>query len=152
MTTRHLLRELSRYGLGTFADIIYRNAILYPNSDAFVWGPERRSFGEFNQRVNALIHGLHALGMHRGDVIGILSWNRIEYPEAFGAAMKGGFILAHFNPRLKANELAHVINDSEARLVFLGPELVEIAAQIRGRLSRSETFLTFGEAASGVAT
>jgi hypothetical protein len=29
-----VLRELSRYQLGTFADIIYRNAILYPESEA----------------------------------------------------------------------------------------------------------------------
>jgi acyl-CoA synthetase (AMP-forming)/AMP-acid ligase II len=151
MTTKLLLRELSRYKLGTFADVVYRNALLYPDSEAFVCGPERRRYGQFNQRVNALVHGLHALGIRKGDVVGILSWNRIEYPEVFGAAMKGGYVLAHFNPRLNANELAYVINDSEARLVFLGPELVEIAAQIRERLSRLETYLTFGEAACGVA-
>ena len=48
-----ILRELSRYQLGTFADIIYRNAILYPDSEAFVCGPERVSFKCFNERVNS---------------------------------------------------------------------------------------------------
>jgi len=141
-----LLRELSRYDLGTFADIIYRNAVLYPDSEAFVYGSERTSFKRFNERVNRLIHGLQALGIHKGDVIGILSWNRLEYPEVFGAAMKGGFILAHFNPRLQAEELIHVINDSEARVVFLGPEFVEIVDRIHKRLSKAELFLTFGNA------
>jgi acyl-CoA synthetase (AMP-forming)/AMP-acid ligase II len=88
MTTKLLLRELSRYQLGTFADIIYRNAILYPDSEAFVYGSERVSFKRFNERVNRLIHGLQALGIQKGDIIGILSWNRLEYPEVFGAAMK----------------------------------------------------------------
>jgi long-chain acyl-CoA synthetase len=139
-----LLRELSRYDLGTFADIIYRNAVLYPDSEAFVCGSERISFKRFNERVNRLIHGLQALGIQKGDVIGILSWNRLEYPEVFGAAMKGGFILAHFNPRLQAEELIHVINDSEARVVFLGPEFGEMIDRIHKRLSKAELFLTFG--------
>jgi acyl-CoA synthetase (AMP-forming)/AMP-acid ligase II len=80
MLGKFTLRELSRYPLGTFADIIYRNAILYPENEAFVCGPVRRTFQEFNQRVNRLIHGLQALGIQKGEVIGILSWNQLEYP------------------------------------------------------------------------
>jgi long-chain acyl-CoA synthetase len=143
---KFVMRELSRYELGTFADIIYRNAILYPDSEAFVYGSERVSFKEFNERVNRLIQGLQAMGIHKGDIIGILSWNRLEYPEVFGAAMKGGSILAHFNPRLQAEELVHVINDSEARVVFVGPGFVEIVGRIRARLPRAETFVAFGNA------
>jgi len=146
MSDKLILRELSRYQLGTFADIIYRNAILYPDSEAFVCGSERTSFKGFNERVNGLIHGLQALGIQKGEVIGILSWNRLEYPEVFGAAMKGGFVLAHFNPRLQAEELIHVINDSEARVVFLGPEFGEMIARVHKRLSRAKLFLTFGNA------
>ena len=33
-----LLKELSRYTIGTFADIIYRNALLNPDREAFVPG------------------------------------------------------------------------------------------------------------------
>ncbi|MGD8997218.1 MAG: AMP-binding protein [Anaerolineae bacterium] len=146
MSRRIVLRELSRYQLGTFADIIYRNAILYPDSEAFVCGSERVSFGKFNERVNMVIHGLLALGIQKGDIIGILSWNQLEYPEVFGAAMKGGFVLAHFNPRLKPGELVHVINDAGPKILFLGSELVETAARIQERLSKTELFLTFGDA------
>ena len=146
MTTKYVLRELSRYSLGTFADIVYRNAILYPDSEAFVYGSERVSFKDFNERVNRLIHGLHSLGLQKGDVIGILSWNQLEYPEVFGAAMKGGFVLAHFNPRLHADELVHVINDSKPRVLFLGPELVETINGILKQLPKTEYFLSFGGA------
>jgi len=146
MTMKLLLRELSRYDLGTFADIIYRNAILYPDSEAFVCGSERTSFKRFNERVNSLIHGLQDLGIQKGEVMGILSWNRLEYPEVFGAAMKGGFILAHLNPRLQAEEMVHLINDSEAKVLFLGPEFVEVIDTIHKRLSKTKLFLTFGDA------
>ena len=146
MTSKFTLRELSRYQLGTFADIVYRNAILYPDNEAFACGSERMSFKRFNERVNRLIHGLHAMGIQKGDVIGALSWNGLEYAEVFGAAMKGGFILAHLNPRLKAEELIHVINDSEAKAVFLGPEFVEMIDGIRKNLSEVGSFFVFGYA------
>jgi len=145
MVKKFLLQDLCRYPLGTFADIVYRNSILYPDREAFVCGSERISFRQFNQRVNGLIHGLHALGIQKGDIIGILSWNRLEYPEVFGAAMKGGFVLAHYNPRQQGEELVYVINDSEPRVLFIGPEFVETIDRIRKRLPKTKTFLIFGD-------
>ncbi len=144
MTDKLVLRELSRFPIGTFADIIYRNALLYPDSEAFVCGSRRASFNSFNGQVNRLVHGLQAAGVRKGEVIGILSWSRLEYCEVFGAAMKGGFILAHFNPRLQAEELTHVINDAEARVIFLGHEFIEIIDSLRQRLLKTRIFVVFG--------
>ena len=146
MPGKLVLRELSRYQLGTFADIIYRNAILYPESEAFVYGPKRVTFKGFNERVNRLIHGLQALDIQKGDIIGILSWNQLEYVEVFGAAMKGGFVLAHFNPRLQAQELLHVMNDSDPRVLFLGSEFVGTFAAICHHLPKTEFCFVFGDA------
>jgi acyl-CoA synthetase (AMP-forming)/AMP-acid ligase II len=146
MIEKLMLKELSRYELGTFADIIYRNAILYPDNDAFVCGSERISFKHFNTRVNRLIHGLKEIKIQKGEVIGILSWNCLEYTEVFGAAMKGGYVIAHFNPRLKEQELVHVINDSKARVIFIGPDLVEIIDRIYRQFSHTKTLVAFGNA------
>ena len=146
MTDKFTLKELSRYELGTFADIIYRNAILYPDHEAFVCGSKRISFKYFNERANRLIHGLKGLKIQKGDVIGILSWNCLEYAEVFGAAMKAGYVLAHFNPRLKAQELIHVINDSKASVIFIGPDLVGILERIHNQLSHTKTIVAFGNA------
>jgi hypothetical protein len=38
---KFLLRELSRYEIGTYGDIIYRNALLYSDDLAFKYGKER---------------------------------------------------------------------------------------------------------------
>jgi long-chain acyl-CoA synthetase len=147
MAKKYLLRELSRYPIGTFANIVYRNAILYADREAFVCGAERVTYKLFNERVNALIHGLYGLGMQRGDMLGILSWNRLEYPEVFGSAMKAGFVLAHYNPRQKAEELVQLINDTEPRVLFMGPEFVEIIDQIRKQMPKTEIFVGFGDEA-----
>ncbi|MEJ2733605.1 MAG: long-chain-fatty-acid--CoA ligase [Anaerolineae bacterium] len=146
MSGKFTLRELSRYPLGTFADIIYRNAILYPENEAFVCGPVRRTFWAFNQRVNRLIHGLQALGIQKGEVIGILSWNQLEYPEVFGAAMKGGFVLAHLNPRLQAQELNHVLNDAGPKVLFVGSDFVATIERVAAHIPKTESFVTFGDA------
>jgi len=142
MAARYILSELSRYRIGTYADIIYRNAILYADREAFVYGSKRITFSEFNARVNSLIHGLQAMGVKKGDVIGILSWNCLEYIDVYGAAMKGGFIVSPFNPRLQASELEHIINYSEANTLFVGPELVGKANSLRPRLPKVKNFIS----------
>jgi len=147
MSKRLLLKELSRYNVGTWADIIYRNALLYPNQEAFVYGDTRITFSEFNTRVNKLIHALHKIGVKKGDVLGILSWSSLGFVEVYGASMKGGFIASPFNPRLQANELEYIINYSEANTLFVGPELFEVASSIRGKLPKIKNFISLESSA-----
>ena len=60
MSNRFLFKELSRYQIGTWADIVYRNALLSPNREAFAYG---------EGRVHArLLAG--ALGSRPGDIEG----------------------------------------------------------------------------------
>ena len=143
MPTKNILRELCRYNIGTWADIIYRNALLYPGQEAFVYGDTRITFSEFNTRVNKLIHALQAMGVKKGEVIGILSWNCLEYADVYGAAMKGGFIASPFNPRLREDELEYIINYSEVNTIFVGPELLEVANSLRPRLPKVKNFISF---------
>jgi long-chain acyl-CoA synthetase len=139
---RLILKELCRYNRGTFADIIYRNALLHSNDEAFVCGPQRISFAQFNVRVNRLIHALWSLGVKKGDVIGVLSWNCLEYTDVYGAAMKGGFIASPFNPRLHREELEYLINYSEANTLFVGPELIETLTPMRSRLPKVKHYIS----------
>ncbi len=150
MPAKNILKELSRYKIGTFADIIYRNALLYPDNEAFVYGKKRVTFSEFNVRVNRLIHALHDMGVKKGDVIGILSWNCLEYADIYGATMKGGFIASPFNPRLKVDELDYIINYSEANTLFVGAELLQMASLLRPRLSRVENYVSLEGADPGM--
>jgi len=142
MPTRNILSELSRYNIGTFAHIIHRHALLEPDQEAFVYGAKRITFSEFNARVNSLIHALQAMGVKKGDVIGILSWSCLGYIEFYGAAMKGGFIASPFNPRLREQELEYIINYSEANSLFVGPELMEMANQLRPHLPKVKNFIS----------
>lgn len=102
MKHKLILKELARYKIGTFADIIYRNALLRAKHEAFVYEKTRLTWAEYNDKVNQLVHALHKMNVKKGDVLGILAWNCIEYAYFSGAAMKGGFIASPYNSRLKA--------------------------------------------------
>jgi acyl-CoA synthetase (AMP-forming)/AMP-acid ligase II len=144
------LKELCRYNIGTYADVIYRNALLYPNQEAFVYKLKRITFSGYNARVNSLIHALQAMGVKKGDVIGILSYNCLEYADFYGAAWKGGYVASPFNFRLQANELDYLINYSEANTLFVGPELVNVVSSLCPRLSRVKNFISLEGIAPGM--
>ena len=144
MTGKLVLKELSRYQIGTFADIIYRNALLYPDREAFICGSQRITFAQYNDRVNSLVHALRSAGVNKGDVIGILSWNCLEYADVYGAAMKGGFIASPFNPRLHRDELKYLINYSEANTLLIGPDLVPTVNSLRSHLPKVKSYISFG--------
>lgn len=142
-----LLKELSRYEIGTYADIIYRNALLYPHERAFKYRNESVTFLEFNRRVNRLICALQRLGLRKGAVLGILSWNCLAYADIYGAAMKGGFIASPFNARLQEDELVHLINYSETHTLFIGPEFVEKIRAMGSRIDKVKQIVVIGNSA-----
>jgi long-chain acyl-CoA synthetase len=150
MREKLILRELCRYSIGTWADIIYRNALLYPENEAFIYGKKRITFAQFNARVNRVIHALHSLGVKKGDGIGIFSWNCLEYAEVYGAAMKGGFIISGMNPRLQSHELEYLINYSEIHTLFVGRELIEIVNQLRPHLHKVKNYISLETSAPGM--
>lgn len=150
MSAKLILKELSRYTIGTYADIIYRNALFYPDREVFVYGKERITFSEYNSRVNAVIHALQAMGLKKGDGLGVVSWNCLEVTDVTGAAMKGGFIVSPFNPRMQPDELVNIINYSEVKALFVGKELVQTINGVRHRLPAVHHYISFEGRAAGM--
>jgi acyl-CoA synthetase (AMP-forming)/AMP-acid ligase II len=150
MQRKNLLKELSRYKIGTWADIIYRNALLYPTKEAFVYENKRITFSEYNINVNKLTNTLLDIGVKKGDVIGILSWNCLEYAYIYGAAMKGGFIASPFNARLRIKEFEYIIKYSKASALFIGPELFEIASALKPDLTGVKHYISLERPAPGM--
>lgn len=149
MSGKYVLKELARYEINTFADTIYRNSILYPQAEAFAHKDRRWTFQQFNERVNQLANGLRSLGLEKGDVIGILSWNCLEYAEIFGAAMKGGFIAAPLNTRLSPSELTYLLEYSKAKALFIGQNLKEVLDQAGPLPPTLKQCVSFGDETEG---
>ncbi|MEH2490374.1 fatty-acyl-CoA synthase [Bradyrhizobium sp. AZCC 2230] len=71
----------------------------------------RWTWTEFSERVDALAAGFLALGLARGERIGIWSLNRPEWTLTQFAAAKAGLILVTINPAYRLSELEFALKN-----------------------------------------
>ena len=146
MTQKMFLKELDRYKVGTCAEMVHRNALFYPEGKCLVSDGKQITFEAFSHRVNRLVNAMNALGVKKGDVIGILAWNCTQCLEIAGAAMKGGFILSPYNARLNPKELSYLVNYSEAKALFIGEEHLGTAKAFKQGAKCLEYYITLKNA------
>lgn len=115
----------------TVADLIDRNAAYYPDRDAFIFASRRLNFRQYAARSRQLASALYRLGVHRQDRVGILSTNNLEYFETYGACELAGFIVALYNFRCAAPEIAYLIQDSSPRVVIFERAFMPLIDTIR---------------------
>jgi fatty-acyl-CoA synthase len=70
----------------------------------------RWTYGELKERVDAFAAGLLALGLKRGDRIGVWSPNNAEWVVTQFATAKAGLILVNINPAYRVVELEYALN------------------------------------------
>ncbi len=95
-----------------------RAVTLWPNREAVVDGDKRFTYKQFGARVSALAAWMVAAGMNKGSVAAIIAPNCHEFMEAYYACAALGVILNPINFRLAAREIATILEDSEATLLF----------------------------------
>src|SRR5438094_8843234 len=101
--------------------------------DAIVYEFEGRqtSFAEFDIKTNRVANGLKALGVKPRERIAYLGKNSDIYFELLLGAMKANVVMAPVNWRLAGPEVAFIVEDCKAPVLFVGPEFI---AQIRNIL------------------
>ncbi|HTY69115.1 MAG TPA: AMP-binding protein [Alphaproteobacteria bacterium] len=70
----------------------------------------RWTYGELQERVDALAAGLLALGLSPGDRIGIWSPNNAEWVITQFATAKAGLVMVNINPAYRVYELEYALN------------------------------------------
>ncbi|WP_454723565.1 AMP-binding protein [Delftia acidovorans] len=75
------------------------------------------SYAELEQRSNRLANALAALGLSRGDRVGIYLPNCVEIVEIEIACYKAGLIKAPFNARLSPREVGDIAANSDAAVI-----------------------------------
>lgn len=95
-----------------------------PDHRAVVDGDRVLNYTELEDRSNRLANSFLDLGLRRGDRVGLLARNCLEYVEIELAAAKAGLILAALNWRLGDRELQHCISLVEPEVVIVQGELV----------------------------
>lgn len=101
-------------------DLLGERARLTPDKVALVEvrSGRRFTYAELDRRAAALAHWWTGRGLRKGDRVGILSENRVEYVDAFFAAGKSGIVLVPLSTRLAAAELDAIVDDADLQLVM----------------------------------
>jgi long-chain acyl-CoA synthetase len=94
-------------------------AIIAPDGD--------RSFRELNARCNQLARALRARGVSSGDGIALMCSNRAEFAEVFWTARRIGVRLTTINWHLTADEAAYIVEDCDAKALFVEARFDEVA-------------------------
>ena len=102
-----------------------RCARRYPEKNATVFEGELLSFREFNERVNRTASALVAMGLRKTEKVAVLSRNRPEMLEVMFACAKLGVVYVPINFRLGAEEVRFVLEDVEAKALFLEDGFVD---------------------------
>ncbi len=100
---------------------------------AIVFPDERATTVELDALAQRFALGLLALGVGRGDHVGILLPQRLDYVAAFAAITRIGAVPVPINARFKGTELRHVIPHAELTVLFVsggGDEVVDYAALV----------------------
>jgi acyl-CoA synthetase (AMP-forming)/AMP-acid ligase II len=113
----------------------------WPESDFAIFEGRRQSYGEAMLEANRLAHALLSCGLERGDRVGILAKNCIEYMLFYYAASKAGVVPVPLNYRLAPPEWVYIANDAQVRMVLARSELAHVIDGLRGELGGVERWI-----------
>ena len=133
------------YDYGVY-QVIKRNARALKDRIALISGDQRISYRQFLENVDRLACGLIEVGLERGDRIGVLALNSLEYVYLYGAAAKIGAIMLPINWRLNPQEVEYVVSDGSPKVVFAGPEFQAMIAPLISRCGFIAKHFSMGEA------
>ena len=100
-------------------EYLARNAEVWPDRPAYTDSAGTYTWAEVYRRSRTLAAALAARGVGAGDTVASLSRDRIETVETFFACAWLGAVRTGVNYRYAPREVAHLLKDSEAKVVVV---------------------------------
>ncbi|MGH6787540.1 MAG: fatty acid--CoA ligase [Novosphingobium sp.] len=118
----------------SLCDLVREHARNQPDAPAFTFGDETLTFADLDRGSNRAANALAALGVRKGDRIAYLGKNHPLYFEVLVAAAKLGAVMTPVNWRLAPPEVAYILNDCTAKVLFVGEGFGDLLAAVRPEL------------------
>ena len=118
----------------TLERLIERHARYRGDRLAVVFAEQRLSWTEFNAQVNRLANALQARGIDKDDKIATALPNSMELLVIYWATISIGAVLVPLSPLLNPTGLINLLNNADARLLFLTPALMDGIDARRGEI------------------
>ncbi len=126
----------------SFYDLICRNAVAFKNHLCWKEVDDGRelTFQQYKGKVDKLAVGLASVGVQKGDRIGVLGKNSLEFFLIYGAAAALGAIVLPINWRLSGGEVCYNLNDCQPKVVFVDEEFQPTLEAEKEELSSVENY------------
>jgi long-chain acyl-CoA synthetase len=105
----------------TMIDPLRRAVQVAADRSAVRCGDAELTYGQTRDRCLRLVGALQRLGVRRGDRVAVVAPNCHRYLELYQAVPGAGMVIVPLNQRHTATELGYALEDSGARVLFLGP-------------------------------
>jgi len=125
--------------------IIKRNARVLNNKIAFIFEEQRVTYRQLMEHVDRVTCGLIEVGLEKGDRIGVLAKNSMEYIYLYGAAAKMGAIMLPINWRLNPQEVEYIISDGSPKIIFAGSEFQTVINPLISTFGFIEKYYAIGQ-------
>src|SRR5579864_6446442 len=113
----------------------------FPEKTGVICRNEQFTYSQFAERCARLATALRTAGARHGDRIAFLSTNCHRLLEAYYGVLEASCILLPLNIRLSPEELAFVLNDAEARFLFLEPMFLPLVDALRPIVPSIDAFV-----------
>lgn len=112
----------------------------YPNTTGVVCRQERFTYAQFADRVGRFAGALRQAGVQPGDRVAFLSMNCHRLLEAYYGVLEASAVLLPLNVRLAPQELAFILDDAGAKVLFVEKQFLGIVDSFRNSVSSVQSF------------
>jgi fatty-acyl-CoA synthase len=127
-------------------DLLARHAAAHPDTPAVIEGERQVSWRRYDDMRNRLAHALAGLGLAESEHAVLYAHNALEVLLASAAVRALGAVPVPMNHRLTAEEVAYILEDSDAVAVFASDAFVPMLERVRERAPRLRHVVLLGEA------
>ena len=123
------------------ADMVRARAKTRGDAVVYEFEGRRTSFAQFDILTNRVANALKAQGVKPRERIAYLGKNSDIYFELLMGAIKANVVMAPVNWRLAGPEIAFIVEDCRAPVLFVGPEFTGLIDKIRPQLPSVRTVI-----------
>src|SRR5580704_5669992 len=106
----------------------------YPRRTAVVCNDNSFTYAQFADRASRLAGALRQAGIQPGDRVAFLTTNCHRLLEAYYGVLEAGAVLLPLNFRLSAGELAYILQDSGATVLFVQKQFNGLIEDFRDKI------------------
>ena len=129
----------------SLTDLLTHSAQCFPDQKCTIFRDQTITYQEMENLTARLAAGLCAIGVQKGERVGLLLPNIPQFVLAFYGILKSGGVVVAMNPQYKVRELEYQIRDSGLSVLIALASQRELVEDLRQRVSLRSVIYTHVE-------